>query len=241
MGKNLEIYVAIPLLGLSPEKMKTLIRKVTCAPMITAILFTIAKTSVQFSRSVVPSSLRHHGLQHARPPCPSPTPEFTQTCVHWVGDGIQPSHPLLSPSPPAVNISQHQGLFQWVSWNNPWNQRKRGSKSQTLRQSIMNKIQYFIYRKVCSACCHLLQEALPRPPLGPLTSVLPLLVSKQSMVVYLPDSPVSSVKVSAWLRQVPTKELLNGWTELRHIHTYIYPSVWFNFFFFGHATWYVGS
>ena len=39
---------------------------------------------------------------------------FTQTCVHQVGDAIQPSHPLLSPSPPAPNPSQHQGLFQWV-------------------------------------------------------------------------------------------------------------------------------
>ena len=41
-------------------------------------------------------------------------PEFTQTHVHWVGDAIQPSHPLSPPSPPAFNLSQHQGLFQWV-------------------------------------------------------------------------------------------------------------------------------
>ena len=41
-------------------------------------------------------------------------PEFTQTHVHWVADAIQPSHPLLSPSPPAFNLSQHQGLLQWV-------------------------------------------------------------------------------------------------------------------------------
>ena len=45
----------------------------------------------------------HHQLQ-----------ESTQTHVHWVGDAIQPSYPLLSPSPPALNNSQHQGLFQWV-------------------------------------------------------------------------------------------------------------------------------
>ena len=38
--------------------------------------------------------------------------EFTQTHVHWVSDAIQPSHPLLSPSPPALNLSQHQGLCQ---------------------------------------------------------------------------------------------------------------------------------
>ena len=41
--------------------------------------------------------------------------EFTQTHVHWVGDDIQASHPLSSPSPPALNLSQHQGLFKWVS------------------------------------------------------------------------------------------------------------------------------
>ena len=41
--------------------------------------------------------------------------EFTQTHLHWVGDAIQPSHPLSSPSPPALNLSQHQGLFKWVS------------------------------------------------------------------------------------------------------------------------------
>ena len=41
-------------------------------------------------------------------------PEFTQTHVHWIGDAIQPSHPLSS-HPPALNLSQHQGLFQWVN------------------------------------------------------------------------------------------------------------------------------
>ena len=42
-------------------------------------------------------------------------PELAQTHVHWVGDAIQPSHPPSSPSPPALNLSQHQGLFQRVS------------------------------------------------------------------------------------------------------------------------------
>ena len=41
--------------------------------------------------------------------------QFTQTHVHRVSDGIQPSHPLSSPSPPTFNLSQHQGLFQRVS------------------------------------------------------------------------------------------------------------------------------
>ena len=72
-------------------------------------------SSVQFSHSVVSNSLWPHESQHARPPCPSPTPRVTQTHVHWVSDAIQPSHPLSSPSPPAPNPSQHQSLFQWVS------------------------------------------------------------------------------------------------------------------------------
>ena len=42
-------------------------------------------------------------------------PEFTQTHVHWVGDAIQVSYPLSSPSPPAFNVSQHQSLFKWVN------------------------------------------------------------------------------------------------------------------------------
>ena len=42
-------------------------------------------------------------------------PELTQTHVHQVSDAIQPCYPLLSPSPPTLNLSQHQGLFQWVS------------------------------------------------------------------------------------------------------------------------------
>ena len=41
--------------------------------------------------------------------------ELTQTHVYWVGDAIQPSHPLLPPSPPTFNLSQHQDLFKWVS------------------------------------------------------------------------------------------------------------------------------
>ena len=42
-------------------------------------------------------------------------PELTQTHVHWAGDAIQPIHPLSFPSPPTFNLSQHQGLFPWVS------------------------------------------------------------------------------------------------------------------------------
>ena len=47
-------------------------------------------------------------------------PQSTQTHVYWVGDAIQPSHPLLSPSPPALSLSHHQGLFKWVSSSHWW-------------------------------------------------------------------------------------------------------------------------
>ena len=56
-------------------------------------------SSVQFSCLVVSDSLWPHESQHARPPCPSPTPRVHSDSVHWVSDAIQPSHPLSSPSP----------------------------------------------------------------------------------------------------------------------------------------------
>ena len=76
----------------------------------------ILKTpTVQFSRSVVSDSLWPHESQHARPPVHHQLPEFTQAHIHRVCEAIQPSHPLSSPSPSAFNLSQHLGLFQWVS------------------------------------------------------------------------------------------------------------------------------
>ena len=56
-------------------------------------------------------------MNHSTPGLPvhHQLPELTQTHVHWVRDAIQPSHPRSSPSPPALNHSQYQGLFKWVS------------------------------------------------------------------------------------------------------------------------------
>ena len=68
--------------------------------------------------SVMSDFLWPHELQHGRPPCPSPIPgAYSNSCphVHHVGDAIQLSHPLSSPSYPAFSLSHHQGLFQWVS------------------------------------------------------------------------------------------------------------------------------
>ena len=61
------------------------------------------------------NSLQPHELQQPRPPVLRYIPEFAQTHVHLISDAIQPSYPLLPPSPCAFNLSQHQGLFQWVS------------------------------------------------------------------------------------------------------------------------------
>ena len=75
----------------------------------------VTYSSVQFSPSVVSNCLQPH--DHSTPGLPvhHQPPEFTQTDVHRVVDAIQPSHPLSSPSPPAPNPSQHQGLFQCVN------------------------------------------------------------------------------------------------------------------------------
>ena len=73
--------------------------------------------SVQFSSVVQLCPDLCDPMNHRTPGLPvhHQLPESTQTHVHWVGDAIQPSHSLLYPSPPALNLSQHQGLFQWVS------------------------------------------------------------------------------------------------------------------------------
>ena len=72
-------------------------------------------SSVQSSCSVVSDFLRLHELQQASLSVHHQPLEFTQTHVHRVGDAIQPSHPLSSPSPPAPNSTQHHGLFKWVN------------------------------------------------------------------------------------------------------------------------------
>ena len=75
-------------------------------------------SSVQFSCSAVSSCLQPHGLYHTRLPCPPLTPRAcSNSCPlsWWRHPTIQPSHPLWSLSPPAFNLSYHQGLFQWVS------------------------------------------------------------------------------------------------------------------------------
>ena len=80
------------------------------------------KHLVQGSSFVVVQSLNHVRLfatpldcSKANFPLLHYLPEFAHTHIYWVGDGIQPSHHLSPPSPLALNLSQHQGFFQWVS------------------------------------------------------------------------------------------------------------------------------
>ena len=74
-------------------------------------------SSVQFSHSVMSDSLRPHDCSIPGFPVHHQLPKPTQTHVHGVSDAIQPSHSLSSPSPPTLNLSQHQGLFQWVGFS----------------------------------------------------------------------------------------------------------------------------
>ena len=71
-------------------------------------------SSVQFSSVTQSCPTLCDPMNRSAPSLPvhHQLPEFTQTHVHRVSDAIQPSHPLSSPSPPAPNLSQHQGLFQ---------------------------------------------------------------------------------------------------------------------------------
>ena len=93
-----------------------------CCQLLTACLGLDISNSNQIKMYVQFSSVAQSCLTLCDPmgcsmpglPVHHQLPEFSQTCVHWVGDAIQPSHPLLSPSP-TFNLSQHQGLFKWVS------------------------------------------------------------------------------------------------------------------------------
>ena len=78
---------------------------------------TISAKSVQFSSVAQSCPTLCNPMNRSTPGLPvhQQLLESTQIHVHWVGDAIQPSHPLSSPSPPALNLSQHQGLFQCVN------------------------------------------------------------------------------------------------------------------------------
>ena len=89
----------------------------------------------QFSHSVMSDSLQPHELQHARPPCLSPTPGVTQTHVHHVGDAIQPSHPQeSSPTPQFKSINSSAQVYNT-------NRNNMGPQTFLSLQQIRLKVQ----------------------------------------------------------------------------------------------------
>ena len=96
---NLRYADDITIMAESEEKLKSLLRKVKEESENSWL-------KTKFSHSVMSDSLRSHGPQHARPPCPSPTPRVYSNS-YPLSLSIQPSHLLLSPSHPALNLSQH--------------------------------------------------------------------------------------------------------------------------------------
>ena len=126
--------------GLSSSSSMTTLFLVSWGP---SKLFSI----VQFSRSVVSDSLQPHGMQHTRLPCPAPTPGASQTHVRLVGGAILPSHPPPSPSPPALNLSQHQGLSSEsvlrTKWPKYWSFSFSISPSNEYSQLISFRMDWF--------------------------------------------------------------------------------------------------
>ena len=129
-------------------------------------------------------------------------PEFTQTHVLWVGNAIQPSYPLLSPSPPIFNLSQHQGLFKWVSSSN---QVAKVLEFQLQHQSFQWILQTdFLYDGlVGSPCC-------PRDPQE--SSPTPQFESINSLALSFASGQTGDGKSEHWLfRNQQTKMDWNGW------------------------------
>ena len=95
-------------------------------------------------------------------------PEFAQTHVHWVGDSIQPSHPLSSPFPPSFNLSQHQGPFQWIR---PSNQVAKVLELQQRSFQWLFRLDFLRNGLVGSPCSPRdSQESSPTPQLESISS-----------------------------------------------------------------------
>ena len=117
-------------------------------------------------------------------------PEFTQTNVHWVGDATQPSRCLSSPSPPTFHLSQHQGIFQWVS---SLHQVAKGLEFQLQHQSFQWIFRTdFLYDGLVGSPCSLKdpQESSPTPQFKSInSSVLSFLYSPTLTSILLLEKP----------------------------------------------------
>ena len=140
------LYIIFPMLP--PWEMS---QKILCATKVTENRNSSwSEFIVQSCRSVTKSCLTLCSpMDCSTPglPVPHHLLEFAQVHVHWVGDAIQPSHPLWHPSPPALNLSQCQSLFQWVAlhirWPKYWSFSFSISPSSEYSGLISFKIDWF--------------------------------------------------------------------------------------------------
>ena len=124
---NLRYADDTTLMAESEEELKSLLMKVKEESEKAGLRLNIQQTKIMASGSITSQQIQFSSFAQSCPTLCDPMdcsmsglpvhrqlPEFTQTHVHWVSDAIQSSHPLSSPSPPAFNLSQHQGLFKRV-------------------------------------------------------------------------------------------------------------------------------
>ena len=126
-------------------------------------------SSFQFSCAVLSNYFWPHELQYTRLPCPSPNPgAWTNSCP-LISDAIQPSHPLSFPSSPAFNLSQPQGLFQWVNFSHQvvkyWTFNVSISPSNEYSVMISLRIDWFELLEVQGTHKKLLQHHNSKAPI----------------------------------------------------------------------------
>ena len=147
---------------------------VKCKTSLPVKLAILRVSSVQFSHTVVSNSLRPHGLQHARLPCPSPTPRACSNSYPSIGDAIKPSHPLSSPSPPAFSLSQYQCLFQCISSSHQVAKYWSFSFSISLFNEYSGLSSFKIDLSDLFAVQGTLQESSPAPQFESITCISPM-------------------------------------------------------------------
>ena len=140
-------------------------------------------------------------------------PEFAQTHIHWVSDAIQPSHLLSSPSPPAFNLSQNQGLFQWVG---SLHQVAKVLEFQLQYQSFqwIFRVDFLQDWLVWSPYYpRVFQESSPAPQPKSISSLVPCLFYGPTLA-----SVHATGKTSLWLRGLCQQRALGICTDGRSVY-----------------------
>ena len=148
-------------------------------------------------------------------------PELTQTHVHRVSDAIQPSYPLSSPSPPAFNLSQHQGLFKWVSSSH--------QVAQVLELQLQHQSFQWIFRTdvlsdglVGSPCSpRVCQESSPTPQFESINSlVLRFLCGSTLTSIMTTTTFLLSIQKYIFLSKTQLLNFFFPWKQLQQLHYY---------------------